>query len=387
MRIRRLNAEDLADVLTVEYAFSQSPMPEEARAKWRDSILKYEADHLTLAIDEDGAKVAEATAIPMRQNVRGSVLPMAGVAAVAAQPQVRRRGYIRALVTELLGQMRDSGHVLSALYPFRPSFYGKFGFVGMPKPRTARFDPAGLAELVRTELDGTVDWQPIGTGYPNHREITERLLAQRHGFAIFPESRDVRLRDKDDRWIVTAKSGGEVVGAAMYRMKTEGNALEAYSMLFTSEVGRALLLRFFAMHVDQVDAVVVPVAPDELPELWGTDLAVGVEAKPTWSVAPMARVLSVEALAGMAVGPGRVGIEIVDDPFIAGKYMLDGTSGRLEVTSGDPTVTLTAAGFAGLVYGALTPEDVVLRGFGTIPEPGELARLFPRRLPYFFAEF
>jgi hypothetical protein len=39
--------------------------------------------NLTLVAEEDGDLVAEASAPPMRQNVRGTVYPMAGVAGVA----------------------------------------------------------------------------------------------------------------------------------------------------------------------------------------------------------------------------------------------------------------------------------------------------------------
>ncbi|MFD1052325.1 hypothetical protein ACFQ1S_45475, partial [Kibdelosporangium lantanae] len=108
------------------------------------------------------------------------------------------------------------------------------------------------------------------------------------------------------------------------------------------------------------------------------------------SAAPMARVLSVEGLRGMAVGSGRVSVEVVDDPYIAGKYVLDGTSGELEITAGgEPTVTLNAAGFSGLVYGVLDPSDVDMRGFGHVPADSVagLASLFPRRVPYFFARY
>nr|WP_042189641.1 GNAT family N-acetyltransferase [Kibdelosporangium sp. MJ126-NF4]CEL18796.1 Acetyltransferase [Kibdelosporangium sp. MJ126-NF4]CTQ96351.1 Acetyltransferase [Kibdelosporangium sp. MJ126-NF4] len=387
MGIRRISA-DQTDLRTIEYAFSHSPLPADGRAKWQEA-MSYNSDSVVLISEENGVSVAEASAVPLRQNIRGSVYPMAGIAGVAAQPQVRRRGYVRELLTELLGQMRDEGHAVSVLYPFRASFYAKFGYVGLPKPRWARFDPSGLSDLRALELDGETEWQQIGAGYPLYRGLNERLLAQRHGFAVFPESRDVRIRDRDEHWLLTAKSGGEVVGASAYRIDRDGSKaiLHADSLLYSNPLGRSLLLQFFAMHADHMQEIAVPVAPDEFPELWATDLTGRIEVKPLAGHAPMGRVLSVEALQGMAVGPGRVGVEIVDDPFIGGKYMLDGTSGRLAVTSGDPEVTLTSAGFAGLVYGVLSPADIVLRGLGTVPDPTGLATLFPRQIPYVFAEF
>ena len=64
---------------------------------------------------------------------------------VAAQPLARRHGHVRALLMELLVRMRDTGCALSALYPVRPSFYERFGYVGLPKARTVTFSPADLA--------------------------------------------------------------------------------------------------------------------------------------------------------------------------------------------------------------------------------------------------
>ncbi|MFC0113130.1 GNAT family N-acetyltransferase [Kibdelosporangium aridum] len=391
MQIRRVPADEREDFRTLEYAFSRSPLPEESRTKMREGRVDYAGGGLTLVAEEDGVAVAEGTSISMRQNVRGTVYPMAGIAAVAAQPHVRRKGHIRALLTELFGQVRDEGHVVSALYPFRASFYGRLGFVGTPKVRNVRFNPADLGHLLRADLPGSTEWQQIDSGYPLYREFTERLLSQRHGFSVFPDERAVQLRDKNETWLLTAKSGDEIIGASVYRITDHGGTLQARNLLYTSPLGRALLLQFFARHVDQVADIEVTIAPDEFPELWATDLAVHVETKVSFPTggAPMARVLSVEALQGMQVGEGRVGVEIVDDDFIAGKYMLDGTSGSLEVTSGDPTVTLTAAGFSGLVYGVLSPEDIAVRGFGSVPAEAisELAKLFPRNVPYFFSEF
>ena len=54
----------------------------------------------------------------------------------------------------LLHTMRDQGCPVSALYPFRPSFYGRFGFVGLPRVRRATVAPEGVSHLARVELHG-----------------------------------------------------------------------------------------------------------------------------------------------------------------------------------------------------------------------------------------
>src|SRR5580692_3638195 len=103
MEIRRLTADERPEVsLPIQtYAFQASP-PDDRLAERLRRNQDYYAGNLTLVAEEDG---------------------------VATLPLARRRGYASALVTRLLDQMRDEGHVVSTLYPFRPSFYERFGYV------------------------------------------------------------------------------------------------------------------------------------------------------------------------------------------------------------------------------------------------------------------
>ncbi|WP_173160586.1 GNAT family N-acetyltransferase [Phytohabitans suffuscus] len=395
MQIRRISSQErLTHAFPLQaYAFEASPAPVTEAARYR-GYLPFQEDNLTLVAEEDGTPLAAASAVPMRQNVRGTLHPMAGVASVAVHPLARRRGLIRTLLTRLLGDMRDGGHPVSALYPFRASFYERFGYAGLPKKRRVTFAPADLGHLVRAELPGEVTWERIAAGYEAYRAFTLRLAAERHGFAVFPDYRSERLRADDAHWLVTARVDGEVAAAAAYQITGHGTEMVVDDLLTTTPLSRALLLRFFSRHVDQVERVVAGVAADELPELWATDLGTVAEARtriPDQN-APMARILAVAPLAGARVGPGRVVVEVVDDPFIAGTYLLDGRGGHLEVGGdqpGVPRATLRAAGLSALVYGVLDPDDLPLRGFGAVPADAgaQLRALFPRAVPYLFADF
>lgn len=395
MEIRQVTAEErLATMFPLQtYAFMPSPWTEEAEEAYR-GFTPYNSGTVSLVAEEDGETLAGVAALPMRQNLRGVVHPMAGIASVASHPSARRRGLVRTLMNELLRRMRDDGHPLSCLYPFKPSFYQQFGYVGLPRPRVASFAPAGLAHLVRAELPGTVTRQHIRDGYDDYRAFTVRLLAERHGFAVFPDYRAVSLRDTQPRWVAIARVDGDVVGAVTYRIERHGGDLVADDMLTTGPMGRALLLQFFARHTDQVARVVVSVGVDDPAELWATDMAVTTEARVSFpgSPAPMARVLSLEALQGLPVGTGGVTVQIVDDEFLGGLYRLDGDGGRLVVVRGvnsEPDATLTAAGLSGLLYGVLDPVDVVVRGFGVVgaDAAATLRSMFPRALPYLYADF
>jgi predicted acetyltransferase len=394
MEIRRISAaERSATMFPLQaYAFLPSPWSAEQEETYRRRMTFYETA-VSLVAEEHGQALAGVAAFRMRQNVRGLVHDMAGVASVATHPSARRRGLVRELLTRLLRQMREEGCAVSALYPFRPSFYGRFGFVGIPRRRTASFAPEGLAHLVRAELPGEVERLSMPDGFAEWDALTRELLARRHGFAVFDEVRAAEFRDTR-HWVAVARSGGEVVGAVRYRVDEYGGDLVASDLLTTGALGRALLLQFFARHVDQVGRVVVTVGADEVPELWGTDLAVVTEGRvshPT-TPAPMVRVLDMEALSGArAEGPAAVTVEIVDDEFIGGGWHLESAAGRLSVSkaTGAGQATLTAAGFSALLYGVLDPTEVFTRGLGEISPAAApiLATMFPRELPYLFADF
>jgi predicted acetyltransferase len=395
MKIRQITASERPDlsVPIQAYAFQSSPASDGLLDRLRGNQQFYE-EHVTLVAEVDGVPVADASAIPMQQNIRGVVYPMAGIAGVATLPHARRHGYASALVTEILGLMRDGGHAASTLYPFRPSFYERFGFVGLPVTRTVGFPPSSVGGLLNAKLNGTVRWGPVAEQYDAYRAFIGRLLASRHGFALLPESRLAELRDTRNRWLATAWADDTVVGAVTYRVSEFGGDLIADDFLVANSLGRTLLLQFFALHADQTARVSVVVPAGDIPELWATDFSSETRATISFprSAAPMARILALERLAGLPVGNARAAVEVIDDPFIAGHYVLDGTTGVLDVrrvTSADAAAVLTSAGLAGLIYGVLDADDVRARGFGQFTKDAaeRLNTLFTRSLPYLYARF
>lgn len=396
MQIRQISADERVTTMfpLQAYAFGASPWPEADREKYERRMAFFRTT-TTLIAEEEGQTLAGVAALPMRQNVRGVVHDMAGVASVSSHPATRRRGFVRELLTRLLAQMREQGCAVSALYPFRPSFYGRLGFVGIPRVRTATFAPEGLAPLLRADLPGEVERLHITDGFDAFNDLTLRLLHDRHGFSVYDETRVAEFKADPSVWVAVARSGGEVVGAVTYRIDHFGGKLEAGDLLTTGPLGRALLLQFFARHVDQVARVVVKVGAEEVPELWGTDFAVRTEGLVEYPRrgGPMVRLLSIDALNGMETpADAGVTVEVVDDPLLAGRYRISGGSGVLaveEAKNDDPHATLTCAGLSALAYGVLEPIEVVARGLGEIAPPSleTLGALFPRRLPYLFADF
>jgi predicted acetyltransferase len=86
-----------------------------------------------LLAEQDGQPVGTATSLPLKMWVRGSCIPCQGVAWVGTIKTMRRRGngaggIASGIMTEILRHARERGDVVSALMPFRVSFYEHFGY-------------------------------------------------------------------------------------------------------------------------------------------------------------------------------------------------------------------------------------------------------------------
>ncbi|AGL20055.1 enhanced intracellular survival protein Eis [Actinoplanes sp. N902-109] len=396
MHIREISADERLDQVfpLSNYAFFPSPWTDAEREAYAGRIGYYGTVTALVAEEEEGKPLASVTAIPLRQNVRGVVQDAAGIAAVVSHPEARRKGYVRQLLTRLLAQSREQGRLVSALYPFRPSFYGRFGFVGIPRVRTATFAPEGLSHLQKADLPGEVARLTPAEAHEEYSDLLRRLLGERHGFAVFDDVFSGFIRDDKKQWVAVARAGGEVVGAVPYRVDAYGGDLVAGDLLTTGPLGRALLLQYLARHVDQVARVTVKISTDEVPDLWGTDFAVVTEGRTEYPRhgGPMVRLLSMAALDGLhTTADLDVTVEVTDDDLLAGRYRITGDSGTLTVeeTKDAPQATLSCAGISALAYGVLDPLEVVLRGFGDIPPEAidTLGALFPKRMPYLYADF
>lgn len=77
----------------------------------------------------DGARlVAAATVHDLHLTWGSHDAPMGGVAGVACTVDQRGRGHVARLLAHALGEMRETGQYLSALYPFSYTFYRRHGW-------------------------------------------------------------------------------------------------------------------------------------------------------------------------------------------------------------------------------------------------------------------
>jgi predicted acetyltransferase len=260
MHYRPLAEADIERYLALEaYAFQSNP----DRANLADGKIATFRGLL------DGDQLlAQLEIIPLRVRTGLGEIAAAGVGSVAGDPATRRRGHVATLMAHVAAELRAAGTPLCILFPFKRSFYARYGwatflerrvYTGPParfarfRPGPGRFVPAGPAQAA--ELD----------------QIYTGALRGRFGVILRDPAwweREV-LHDWEGRrrqaYIWRDEQG---VGRSylVYRIEPDGKGrrLEAKEMVALDPVARAQLFAFCAGHEDQVDSVRFP-APADAP--------------------------------------------------------------------------------------------------------------------------
>lgn len=128
-------------------------------------------------VECDGRLAGALRTYRLTTHLWGRELPTMGLAGVAVAPDFRRRGIGRRMCVEALRIAEYRGDVLSALYPFRTSFYRELGYVLAGELHRYRFRPVELA--MYPGWDRVV--RAPDTGVAEAREIYARVAAHANG--------------------------------------------------------------------------------------------------------------------------------------------------------------------------------------------------------------
>jgi predicted acetyltransferase len=314
IEIREVSGEELFELNAGlgGYAFGPSPHATDIDA-WRRR-LAFRQDYHTLVLFADGAPRATASSIAMSQTVRGKVLSMGGVAGVSTHPLGRRQGYARQVLVRLLADMRDRGHPISSLMPFRESFYSRLGWAGFPPARLITFAPSHLQPLLRWDLPGETTLHDDEAGLTALREFLAEVQPQVHGMSLHGPNASQGLFEEQRRWIVLAREADEIVGAMTYTISGWRGQLDVGTFFTRSALGKYLLLRWLPLHADQVKRVTMTLPPDVIPELWVIDLDAEIHSRdPDNLPNSMGRIVDITQISGIGAGDGSFTIHVEDD--------------------------------------------------------------------------
>ncbi len=390
--IRAGSPLDPATTRLGEYAFSSTPrtVSDEERARY---LAGRETDRVFFSYN-DNEEVAKVTIIPMTMNVRGVVVPMGGISGVASMPAARRGGHIRQLLLRSIQDMHEQGEVISALYPFKTSYYEMFGYAGWQAPVWVHIDPAALAPFLKTHKTGRVRQRLSSETIDDHAVVLKAAQQRIHGMSLFTRHKQDAQAVASPRWITTVHEGDEITAGLSYALDLDKHVMVVRSMYWSTFNGKVNILDFLARHVDQVKTIQMPLLPGDDPHLWTThDGSIDIITNDPESWGPsMARVVNVAGLTGVGAGEGAVCLKVTDDqaPWNDGVFTFTASDGRLLVhEGGNAEGHVTIHGLAALLFSGIDPQLLPIRGWGRIdPEAYRAVQaLFPREVPFIHAFF
>lgn len=385
--IRAISGEEMLEVLYQlnSYAFHPSP-PLQDKEEWMESVDDRKGI-TCYALYEGDVPVASVASTPMSQHVRSKLFKIAGIWGVSTLPEARRKGYSRRLLKRLLEAARQDGRTFSCLYPFRESFYEHLGYTTFPQPIKAKFQPNALSPLAKKDLGGTVKTVLICDGYDQYRQYLNKMQERIHGMVIIDHSEAAWAKKTNRWWLALAEAQGEVVGMMLYDLRgdhvTKFN-LRVIRFAYENSLGKYLLLKWIALHIDQASQVEIRLAPFEHPGTWMDDMR--PELEPVF-FAPMGRVVDVSSVDGLRMGPGSFSVHLIDQlcPWNEGIWRLESNEGILHIRpSQKADCDLSIQGLAALIYGTHDPGDFVVRSWGNpSPQTQQIMRdMFPPAIPY-----
>ncbi|MGQ9925233.1 MAG: GNAT family N-acetyltransferase [Chloroflexaceae bacterium] len=328
---RPLSAEDLDQFIGLEhYAFPTSyasSVPTDVTAE-RLARLRGVFVGKTLA--------AQLEIIPLRVQAGAGEIAAAGIGSVASAPQLRRRGHVAVLLRRLADELRAGNVPLAILYPFKPSFYRRYGWAIFFERRMYSGPPERFASF--PAAPGA--WQQAGDEqFEEFDRIYRGALRGRFGPIVrdanWWRTRVLNLHSRPHQAYIWRDEQGQGRSCLIYYLRNDhgGRRMEFRELVALDPTARAQLFHFIAGHQDQVQHVRFR-APADAPVnlLFPDPLECSVE--PDF----MLRLLDV--LAALEVYPfapeasGRLTLAVHDD-WIAENdavFALELAAGRCQVT-------------------------------------------------------
>lgn len=390
----------------VKYAFRPTGGP------WSDEDAEELAENDRVSRENRGlfvpgeeAPVTVAGWHDFRTRIRGEYHRVGGVSAVATPPEHRRKRYVREMLSSMLAEFREEDVAVSALWPFKRSFYRRLGwdtctrYVEVSAPpaqlRTAGADRSGTFRQFETE-----DWETLEPvlsahteGYGLHVDRTGDWWVNRALDSWMGTPYLYRWDDETGEpraylvYRVDEDESGEVGGA-------EDRVLRVGELAWADPVAYRQLLRFLGDHDSQVGRVRFYL-PDgvrpSLHDLVEDPSELTVETK----VGPMVRLVDVAEALGRLSYPESVSEELVvgvSDPLVEdndGSFALAVEGGRAtcEPTAASPDAELDVRHLSQLAVGYR--DATSLADAGQLDAPAEvvdrLDTAFPTR-PTFLRE-
>ncbi len=401
--IRLLTEDEYADYVAISAdAYPGFPVPTTAdrvEAAQRLTTQVAEGRFRLFGLFRDGVMAGGFRLFRFTMTVRDVSLVVGGVGSVAVHPLYRKQGVARSLIRFYHNTCRDEGLALSALYPFRPDFYGRMGYGYGTKKAEYQLRPEAFPRAsARSDLRFAVesDMAAMIDCYNRYAAITNGM------FARFAGDFRVKFADSPMRTLVYREEG-EVRGYLVYEYRrgaatsSLSNDLFVYELIYETPAALAHLLGFLNGQQDQARSIIFPTQDEQIHHLLSDPrtsnermISPVYHESNVQGIGLMYKVLNVPGLFRQLAAKQHnfngqsVRLRLrVDDPFFdesAGITLLHFDQGQVQVMPDDGSldseydvaIRLSIGHFSSLILGVVDLRSLVRYGQATISRPGLL---------------
>ncbi len=136
----------------------------------------------TLCAFDGDRMVASWSVLPFTMRANGNALALAGVSAVGTLPEYRRRGLVRRISTQSLGQMRERGQSVAALWASQAAIYQRYGYAQATMNRTYTVDTVDIRFHDGDPGSDRVERLDVTAGYDLAKRVYIDFVAERMGY-------------------------------------------------------------------------------------------------------------------------------------------------------------------------------------------------------------
>ncbi|HMO56081.1 MAG TPA: GNAT family N-acetyltransferase, partial [Roseiflexaceae bacterium] len=347
----------------------------EALQRFGERLRSEQADPLAryYGLYRDGALLGGMRLYDFTMNMRGSMIPAAGVGLVAVDLAHKKQHVARDMIAFFLEWARRRGALLAILYAFRPDFYAQMGFGYAAKTHQYRIAPASLparGDRSRVRFLGPADREALAACYARCVAVTHGLLAKR------PAEIDA-LVTPGARRIVGYWQGDQLRGYMSFLFQRGANVLlndiDIRELIYEDRDALFGMVDFLRSQADQIQRIIITTQDDML-HLLADDPRDGqhlilphvFHQSNSSGIGLMYRALDttglLRTLDGRQFGAGTCRLRlVVHDSFVPknnAELTLACANQQLEVIEEramvDATITLDVAAFSSLITGAAT---------------------------------
>jgi len=360
MIIRYITQDEKAEFMSLcRYAFGNW-----SNEAVKDEEVSWLEPGETLCVFEDNRIVSGLICYSLKQNIRNKIMRMGGIGAVATYPEMRRKGYVKALMKEVFRKMKEMDIPVSMLSPFKESYYQQYEYAVTTGHLELKFNPAAIP---REEIAG--DIAVIRTDSANSWErylrFQQKAVQKIHGLVNPGISKINHLYSKcrNSMFVFFSRDNYDIAFIRYSKSYKEKGEIEIDEVFWFDEAGRKAVFSFLSLHLDQIDEISMPVAFGVNFYNWFDNatahLSASIKNNP-W----MVRIIDVKkALEGIPVGKeGQIIISIEDKycPWNEGNYLISGADGILHCleTVASAEIALNISELSALLYGSFSPEEI-----------------------------